>query len=60
MSDVLLLDTDVVSYILKNDSRAKAFRPLLESMRLAIAFMTAAELMRWAEKRRWGARIGPS
>ena len=40
----LLLDTNIVSYILKRDSRAALYAPLLRNNRLAISFMTAAEL----------------
>lgn len=56
MTDVVLVDTDVVSFFLKNDSRAESFAPLLADRRQAIAFMTAAELWRWGLKRGWGQR----
>ena len=55
MSD-LLLDTDVASYLLKASSHAHAFRPLLEGKRCALAFVSVAELFKWALKRRWGQR----
>ena len=51
---MLLLDTNVVSYLLKGDTRAVAYAPLLEGNRLAISFMTVAELFEWAAVRRWG------
>lgn len=50
----LLLDTNIVSYILKQDSRAKAYAPMLQGNRLAISFMTTAELFQWAVARNWG------
>jgi len=51
---IVLLDTNVVSYLLKGDTRATAYAPLLQSQRLAISFMTVAELFEWAATRRWG------
>jgi tRNA(fMet)-specific endonuclease VapC len=51
---MLLLDTNVVSYLLKGDTRAAAYAPLLEGNRLALSFMTVAELFEWAAVRRWG------
>lgn len=54
MTDVVLVDTDVVSFFFKNDSRAGQFAPLLAGKRQAIAFMTSAELWRWGLKRGWG------
>ena len=53
--DTLLLDTNVVSFLLKKDSRASAYAPHLENHRLALSFMTVAELFQWAAERRWGA-----
>ena len=50
----LLLDTNIVSFIFKRDSRATAYAPLLQGNRLAISFMTAAELFQWAIVRNWG------
>src|SRR5262245_23554100 len=50
----LLLDTNIVSYIFKRDSRAALYAPLLRGNRLAISFMSAAELFQWAVIRNWG------
>jgi tRNA(fMet)-specific endonuclease VapC len=52
----VLLDTDVVSFLFKGDSRATAYAPLLVGNRLALSFMTVAELFQWAAVRKWGAR----
>ena len=49
-----LVDTDVVSFLLKRDSRATLYRPHLADRRLIISFMTLAELDRWALERNWG------
>ena len=52
--DVLLLDTNVVSFLLKGDSRAQSYKSLLQNNRLALSFMTVAELYQWAAIRNWG------
>ena len=54
--NVVLLDTNIISFVLKEDSRAKSYAPHLENQRLAISFMTVAELFQWAAIRKWGAR----
>ncbi len=54
--DTVLVDTDVFSFILKNDTRAALYRPHLDRKRLALCFMTVAELHRWAVERNWGAK----
>jgi tRNA(fMet)-specific endonuclease VapC len=52
----VLLDTDVVSYILKGDTRAASYTPHLAGERAWISFMTLAELEQWALAHGWGAR----
>ncbi len=52
---VVLLDTNIVSYILKSDTRAALYAPHLLNQELAIAMMTVAELLQWAAVRKWGA-----
>ncbi len=55
---IVLLDTNVVSYVFKGDTRARAYAPFLQGQRLAISFMTVAELFERAATRKWGkARI---
>ncbi len=56
MNDVLVLDTDVASFIFKGDTRAETYRPYLRGKTLALSFMTVAELYQWALVRRWGER----
>ncbi len=56
MIDGLLLDTDVFSFFYKGDSRAKLYAPLWKGKLRCLSFMSAAELERWALRRRWGAR----
>jgi tRNA(fMet)-specific endonuclease VapC len=49
-----VVDTDVVSYLFRNDTRAEQFRPHITGRILAVSFMTVAELDRWALQRNWG------
>jgi tRNA(fMet)-specific endonuclease VapC len=54
----ILVDTDVLSYLLKEDTRASFFAPFLLNKSVAISFITVAELYYWAFYRSWGtARI---
>lgn len=53
-TNTLLLDTNILSYILKKDTRATHYAPLLAGHRLAISFATVAELFEWAFIRKWG------
>lgn len=52
--NTVLLDTNIVSYGLKRDSRAQLYAPHLLNKELAIAIMTVAELLQWAAVRQWG------
>lgn len=50
----VVVDTDVVSYLLRGDSRAELYRDHLTGNLPVISFMTVAELDRWALSRDWG------
>ena len=50
----VVVDTDVVSFLFKADTRADLYRPHLTGKTLIVSFMTVAELERWAIARRWG------
>lgn len=50
----IVLDTDVVSYLYKQDTRAELYRPHLNDPPFIISFMTLAELRRWCLERSWG------
>lgn len=52
----LVVDTDVVSYLFKRDTRAALYQPLLNSPPFVISFMTLAELRRWMRERNWSQR----
>lgn len=51
----VVVDTDVVSFLFKEDSRAELYRPHLTDKLLVMSFMTVAELDQWALERNWGA-----
>lgn len=54
MMEDVIVDTDVVSFGFKADSRALLYEPHLDGRNLVISFMTLAELLRWALARNWG------
>ena len=49
-----LLDTNVLSYLLKRDPRAARYLPHLQGHSLAVSFMTVAELYEWGLWAGWG------
>ena len=50
----LVVDTDVVSFLYKRDTRAELYRPHLNDPPFIISFMTLAELRSWMRHRHWG------
>lgn len=50
---ILLVDTDVVSFLLKGDSRSQKYELILQGHQLALSFMTVAELFQWGAVRNW-------
>lgn len=50
----LLLDTNIVSFLMKNDSLARLYRPHLANHPLALSFMSLAELYEGAFRADWG------
>ena len=48
MSEIVLLDTNFISFLMKGDSRSTAYKPHLQDRMSAISFMTVAELLQWA------------
>jgi len=55
---LILIDTNIVSYTFKGDSRAIEYAPLIQGNQLAVSFITVAELYEWTAVRKWGnARI---
>ena len=54
MSEVVV-DTDVISYIFKNDSRAEKFKTVIRAFDYRfISFQTIAELEKWTIMNNWG------
>jgi tRNA(fMet)-specific endonuclease VapC len=51
---VVLIDTDVISFLFKQDTRAELYRSHLHQTLSLISFMTVAELNQWALIRNWG------
>lgn len=49
-----IVDTDVVSYIYKGDTRGELYENHLSVSLSFISFMTLAELDLWAESHSWG------
>jgi len=49
-----VIDTDVVSYIYKRDTRADLYHTHLNDPPFIISFMSLAELRRWTLERKWG------
>lgn len=50
----VVIDTDVVSYLFKKDTRARLYQRHLASHHWLISFMTVAELDLWALRHHWG------
>lgn len=53
----VVVDTNVLSYEVKRDTRAQLYAQHLEGKRLTISFVTLAELSAWAELYGWGERL---
>ena len=53
--DLVVVDTDVLSFIFKHDSRGAAYTAHLAGKEIIISFMTLAELNQWAIRSNWGA-----
>jgi tRNA(fMet)-specific endonuclease VapC len=55
----VVVDTDVVSFLFKNDTRAQLYLPILQDRQLLISFMTEAEPEQWIVQAKWSSdRIG--
>ena len=50
----VVLDTNIVSYLMKGDPLAGQYKPHLQGRLLTVAFITIGELYFGAEKDRWG------
>jgi len=54
MPETVILDTNIVSYLMKGHDCARAYRRHLEGKTLAVSFMTVAELYEGAYRAHWG------
>ena len=52
----VVLDTDIVSFLFKNDTRAQRYLHHLRDRQWLISFMTQAELEQWALLSNWQAK----
>ena len=52
----VLVDTNVVSYFVKRDSRARLYLDHLRDKEWHVAFITMAELYQWAVHHKWSPR----
>ncbi len=52
--DTLILDTNIVSYLMRGGALGRAYRPHVQNHLLAISFITVGELYFGAEKGNWG------
>lgn len=50
---LVLADTNIVSYLYKEDTRGALYAPHLLGNEAAISLMTVAELLQWASVRNW-------
>lgn len=53
---LILVDTDVASFLFKGSDYGDPYRSVLAGHTLALSFMTVAELLQWARVRQWGDR----
>lgn len=51
---LILIDTDIASFVFKGSEFAKPYTPVLDGYDLALSFMTIAELFQWAFQNQWG------
>ena len=50
----VVVDTDVLSFLYKRDTRARLYERHLNDPPFIVSFMSLAELRRWAIERSWG------
>lgn len=52
----VLLDTDIFSFMFKDDTRARPYKRHLIGKDVCISFMSVAELYRWSQIHKWGSQ----
>jgi tRNA(fMet)-specific endonuclease VapC len=53
MTETIILDSDVASFLFKNSPHGRPYRMITRGKRLALAFASVAELFKWSLKRAW-------
>ncbi len=56
MSQIVLLDTNILSYQFRRDSRYSLYETYLANTTQLVSFQTRAEIERWILARSWGAK----
>lgn len=56
LADPVVVDTDVLSFWQKSDTRGSDYSAALAGRTLVISFQTVAEQLRWAAQREWSER----
>jgi tRNA(fMet)-specific endonuclease VapC len=56
LNDIVVVDTNVISFFFKGDTRAALYQPHLDGRLQIIAAQTRAELELWTLIRNWGRR----
>ncbi len=51
---IVVVDTDVVSFLFKQDTRSVSYEAHLAGKDMIISFMTLAELRQWPLQKNWG------
>ena len=54
MVEVVLVDTDVFSFMLKGHTLASQYEKHTKGKKLALSFVTVGELLTWSKHRKWG------
>ena len=53
---IILIDTNIASFILKGSDYAEPYEIILSGHELALSFMSVTELYQWAFIHKWGDR----
>jgi tRNA(fMet)-specific endonuclease VapC len=54
MVEVVLVDTDVFSFLMKGHTLAAQYEKHIKGKRHALSFVTVGELLSWSKQRNWG------
>lgn len=54
MPETIVLDTNIISYQFRNDSRYAVYKAHIEGKICCVSFQTRAEIERWIVARAWG------